>query len=279
MRAVLVFCEGEHDVVFITRSLGRLGGCTWVSGPIDQLPTPFGSNGPRLKSLIVQRYMSRELGGQHLRAAAHTPLPTFDVVVEHPASGTLYVILRSDADRSTVGVDSVLGDLEAIWQLEQGRVDIDRVATALVFDADDEGVSHRSARIRELYSPTLGEPVALDHGQWSITRRGPVGLFFFHDPATQRGTLESLLGPTVESTWPGRWTGAGAFIDEHASTGDKVRRNMSEEIKARITIAGQLQCPGDPMSVVLRHDGLPHECFMGPHSQRLVDFLLAVPWT
>ena len=43
MRAVLVFCEGTHDVVFITRSLGQLAGCTWVKLPIEQLPTPFGS--------------------------------------------------------------------------------------------------------------------------------------------------------------------------------------------------------------------------------------------
>ena len=34
MRAVLVFCEGRHDVVFTQRSLGALGDCSWVRKPV-----------------------------------------------------------------------------------------------------------------------------------------------------------------------------------------------------------------------------------------------------
>ena len=42
MKAVLVFCEGRHDVVFAQRSLGVHGGCQWVGKAIGELPSPFG---------------------------------------------------------------------------------------------------------------------------------------------------------------------------------------------------------------------------------------------
>ena len=42
MKAVLVFCEGRHDVAFAQRSLGAHGGCKWVDKPVRELPSPFG---------------------------------------------------------------------------------------------------------------------------------------------------------------------------------------------------------------------------------------------
>ena len=42
MKAVLVFCEGHHDVVFVQRSLGAHGDCKWVNKHIGELPSPFG---------------------------------------------------------------------------------------------------------------------------------------------------------------------------------------------------------------------------------------------
>lgn len=274
MRAVLVFCEGMHDVVFITRSLGQNGG-TWVGTPIDQLPTPFG-RGPNSKSFIVQLYGQRNLGERPVQAAIHATKPSFARAVRHEPSDTLYLMLQSDADRSSDDVVKLLDLLTAT--LMSGRFDVQDLATAFVFDAD-AGLAERSARFRGLYSTFFGDLTDLAHGGWLTTAKGPLGLFVFHDATTQRGTLESLLGTIVEGVWPTLWSGAGAFIDEHAQASDPVRKNASEEIKARITIAGQVQCPGDPMSIVLGRNGLPASCFSGPHSRQLVDFLLAVPWS
>lgn len=274
MRAVLVFCEGMHDVVFITRSLGQRGGM-WVGDPIDQLPTPFG-RGSNSKSFIVQLYGKRNLGERPIQTAAHAPRPSFAAVVRHEPSDTLYLMLQSDADRSSADVMELLDLLTAT--LMSGRFDVETMAAAFVFDAD-ASLLERSARFRTLYSAFFGDLTALAHGGWLGTAKGPLGLYVFHDAATQRGTLETLLGGIVEGVWPTRWSGAGTFIDEHAEATDPVRQRVSEEIKARITIAGQLQCPGDPMSIVLGRKGLPGSCFSGPHSRQLVDFLLAVPWS
>ena len=56
MKAVLVICEGRHDVVFVQRSLGAVAGCRWVKDRIKDLPPPFGTiPGPSPKGLIAQR--------------------------------------------------------------------------------------------------------------------------------------------------------------------------------------------------------------------------------
>ena len=43
MRAVLVICEGLHEIIFIQRSLGAVADCKWFEEPIGDLPSPFGS--------------------------------------------------------------------------------------------------------------------------------------------------------------------------------------------------------------------------------------------
>lgn len=42
MKAVFVFCEGNHDVAFVVRSLGQVANATWVGEPIGKLPSPLG---------------------------------------------------------------------------------------------------------------------------------------------------------------------------------------------------------------------------------------------
>lgn len=59
MKAVFVFCEGNHDVTFIVRSIGNVQkeNATWVGDPIGKLPSPLGPvpirpirTNPRLKA-------------------------------------------------------------------------------------------------------------------------------------------------------------------------------------------------------------------------------------
>ena len=76
MKAVLVFCEGYHDVVFAQRSLGAHGDCEWVDKPIGGLPSPFGSAGRvARKGLIATRFERQAIDELRLRNAARPPLP------------------------------------------------------------------------------------------------------------------------------------------------------------------------------------------------------------
>ena len=94
-KAVLVFCEGHHDVVFAQRSLGAHGGCEWVGRPIGELPSPFGRNAVVPKGFIARRLERNALEDRAVRATAHPPPPCFESIVENAAAGTMYFMIRA----------------------------------------------------------------------------------------------------------------------------------------------------------------------------------------
>lgn len=290
MRAVLVFCEGNHDVVFVSRSLGANGAADWLDKPIGELPYPFGpridpadQDRPLLPGVIEKRYAVRALDAMRVRAAAHPPTPAFEAFLEAKDKSVLYVLMRSHGDDA---VEATTEFLSALEEALEYSVSIQDVAVAFLLDADDEGVSGRQTALASRYEALLnGQSVA--HASWvkgktdSRGKTWPVGLFVFFDSQSmdQTGTLESILVPMVEQQWPARWSAAGEYIRAHAAATDPVSTKVSEFRKAQICATGQFVCPGDPMSQVLSRKGLPASAFNGPESQALVDFLTKnVPW-
>jgi hypothetical protein len=286
MRAVLVFCEGNHDVAFVTRSLGALAEARWVSDPIGKLPAPLGTK-PNPKhpgqatsqSVIARHYQRREMNDPGLTDAARAPVPVFDRVVESPSDDTLYVMMRCGSDRAAKPILGLLDDMQAVSAIVS---DLDGIAVAFVFDANGAGVDAREAAFHREYAAlfTIEQVQPLQHGQWDNGRHGPVGLFVFHDPNTRTGTLEDVLAPLVCKQWPKKWDAAGVYLDAHAEPTDRVRRGPADHQEARIGVTGQFMFPGGPMTEVVqnREDGLSKERFTGPVSRALVDFLRGVRW-
>ncbi len=285
MRAVLVFCEGNHDVAFVTRSLGALAEAQWVSHPIGKLPAPLGTK-PNPKnpsqaasqSIIARHYQGREMSELGLSDAAHAPVPVFDRVVEIP-DDTLYVMMRCGSDRAAKPILRLLDDMQAVMAVVS---DLDALAVAFVFDANGAGVGAREASFHRDYAALFAAErgQALRHGQWEKGRLGPVGLFVFHDPNTLTGTLEDVLAPLVREQWPRKWEAAGAYLDAHAEPTDRVLRSPADRQKARIGVTGQFMFPGGPMTEVVqsREEGLSKQRFTGPVSRALVGFLRDVRW-
>lgn len=278
MRALLVLCEGHHDVVFVRRSLGAVASGQYFRGRIRDLPAPFGSSGGGA-GFIKTQYARLELEERGLADAAHARPPTFEAVLSLP-DDTLCFIVRCG------GNSNVAGNLEMIERVAtlvspafREPSGVDAVAFAVVLDADDAGVEAQEARLASDYAACLdGRPAR--HGGWTKGAWGPIGLFVFHDSDadTRCGTLEDALAPMVQDAWPERWDAAGLYLDAHATETDSIRGKAAAHKKARITVAGQFVCPGEPMSRVIDRRGLPSESFRGPVSQALVAFLRAVPW-
>ena len=284
MRAVLVFCEGQHDVVFATRSLGAAG-CSWVGAPIAELPSPFGDS-KATKSLIAKRYGARALGAMALRAAGHSPVPAFEAMVESPAGGPVYAVIRNSGDTNAAAATGLIDDIQNDLAVGAGVLDISECAVAFLFDADTGGVPAREAAFHAGYSAFFGLTTQLGHGNWTQTSRGPVGLYVFHDATTGLGTLETHLAPMVQSHWPGKWTAADAFLTSHATPADAIHKSPAARLKAQISIAGQGSFPGAPMSDIIdSHSGsraaamLPKSAFQSSQAAvELVAFLQAVTW-
>ncbi len=281
MKAVLVFCEGRHDVVFVQRSLGAVAQCAWLDRRIGDLPSPFGA-APGLvpKGFIARRYDSRRLDDLNLQVARHPPLPSFEAVLEHPPSDTLYLMVRAHGRDQPASVTELLGDLEAtLSAVPTGTFDVDRYAAAFLFDANDAGVAATIDGFREHYGKHFNGLDALGNKSWVLAGTAPVGCFVVHQNGADTGTLEDHLGPMVESVWPDRTSAAAGFIDGEKTADDKVSAKSSERWKAVITAAGQFNHPGDPLSIVIGRTGLPQDPFeTSPLCRELVGFLTSVPW-
>lgn len=285
MKAVFVFCEGNHDIAFIIRSLGQIAGAKWVGDPIGRLPSPLGPiPDPRdptklkVQSLITRRYSDRNLDNLRLRAAAHAPVPVFDAVVR--TDDTYYVLIRCHGDGAANAAIELIADVKFLLNPIYGA-DIKEIAAAFVFDAD-ESLPSREASFAAEYSSLLSGVTSPTHGNW-VTGSVRTGLYVFHDPSSKKGTLEELIAPLVQAEWGARWAAADSYLATNASLGDPIQAKRSEWLKAQINVTGQFLFPGDPMSIVIGkpregRPGLGDAHFRGAESQSLVDFLVGVPW-
>lgn len=285
MKAVIVFCEGSHDVAFATRSLGVLENAEWMRKPIRELPSPFGPkpdphnpDNPKVQGIIVRHYSARLLDDLPLTAAARPPLPSFERLLYVAGIDTVFALVRCHGDGTSTAAMELLGKFQALM-LPGFNLDVGRIAAAFLFDADDAGVAGREASFAASYTAILDGNNAPRHGQWVRGSDFPVGLYLFHDRTTRQGTLEDLLVPMVETQWRDRWKAAGEYLADHQAAGDPVATKPAERRKAQICITGQFLFPGDPMTMVIERNGLPNAHFSGHESQALVDFLTGTPWT
>lgn len=282
MRAVLVFCEGQHDVVFTSRSLIRRGGVREVR-PIGQLPSPFGPKlgaygtpeKPAVTSVISDRYSNRALHSLQMRHAAHSAPPTFEGAVTMTSDDTYYVLIRCHGDSAANESQKLASDVRD--KITFGA-DISAIGLAFLFDADSQGTAVRTAHFGKSHACCLPAGQVPDHATWKQGPFGPVGLFIFHDPATLRGTLEDTLAGLASAEWPAKWADAESYLSKHAVPTDPVSKKPAERHKARISISGQFLCPGDPMTEVIGWKSLPDKHFDGPMSKSLVDFLTSPTW-
>ena len=282
MKAVLVFCEGRHDVAFARRSLGAHAGCKWVGKPVRELPSPFGRVRPAGKGLIATRYERHALEELTVQAAAHPPLPCFESVVENTATNTLFVLVRTHGqDRTTEVLDLLQALNNTITEEHAGTFDVSQYAAAFLFDANGEGVASTLAVFRDRYGEHFGDLSNLEHSEWVTTNPVPVGCFVFHSAQDQTGTLDDHLAPMVESAWPERYAAARHFIDDNREGADEVSSSDAARLKAIVTASGQFDLPGAPMTVVVgdREKGLPRARFKeSPLSAELAGFLAGAPW-
>ena len=278
MKAVLVICEGRHDIIFVQRSLGAVAGCDWFKGTIRELPSPFGRIPRRsAKGLIVQR-LEQNPEALTLQAAAYPPLPQFVSAVMDEDKQTLYVLILAKGKQQAAAVVKLLRGVNA--SLGLGSMDISRYATAFLFDANDEGLAATLATFRKGYGKHFGDLSKADHADWMEVPTCHVGVFVIHkSPSDQTGTLEDHLAPLAAEAWPGHFDAASAFIDNGRQTDETVSKSEVNRLKAIITSAGQFEHPGAPLSTIVARKGIPEAHFKKCKlSQELVRFLQAVPW-
>lgn len=279
MKAVLVFCEGDHDVVFVKRSLGACANCERMDDrPIRELPSPFGASRTVPKGLIAQRF--DELAVEDLALQEDDrPTPQFSSVVVDAANEVMFALIRAGGKGKAKPVLRLVAYVDAL--MDAAEHEVTEHAVAFLFDANDVGLNATVSAFRSDYASYYGDLDGMEHAQWLRPKAVPVpvGLYVFHAEGKETGTLENNVAPMVATEWPERYDAASRFIDQNSIPGQEVLKNEARMLKAVITAAGQFDHPGRSLGAVLARKGLPVERYKASSAANdLVSFLLATPW-
>lgn len=277
MKAVVVLCEGRHEILFVQRSMGAIADCRWVNASIVNLPSPFGTMPGRSKGLIATR-LERDVDELTLRGAAYPPLPQFESALIDKETDALFILVRANGKNQAGAIIDLLDEVHDSMDVDD--LDVSTHAVAFLFDANAAGLAATLDQFRRDYESHFGGLADVAHSGWIRTAKCPLGVFVIHRSDTDStGTLEDHLAPMVESAWPDWYAGARGFIDGHRRGGDGASRNEAARLKAIITSAGQLEHPGTSLATVVDRDGLPEAQYKAsPLAQTLTAFLRTVPW-
>ena len=253
----------------------------WVGRPIGELPSPFGRSRVARKGLIATRIERHAIDELAIQAAAHSPLPSSESVVENTATDTIFFMMRANGKTQSDPIVSLLGALSVtLAGVPVGTFDVSEYAAAFLFDANGEGVASTLSDFGARYTSEFGDLSSVVHASWLDATTVPVGCFVFHKSSQDpTGTLEQHLRSMAAGAWPDQDTKAEFFIDDARCPDHKVSRSDAERLKAIITAAGQLNNPGDPMSIIIGRSGIPEEQFRKSNlSRQLASFLTEIPW-
>lgn len=275
MKAVLVFCEGMHDVVFVRRSLKARGGYSTIKRSVRELPSPFGRSATATMGFIATHFYRQDI--EDLKIDSEYPrTPKFESFVESTSGNPIFILVRVGGNTKAEQVIGLLQDLDVT--LGADRYDVTEYAAAFLFDANARGLLETLKAFRQDYGSHLGDLSQIEHAKWISTATIPIGVFVFHrSPQEETGTLEDHLAPMIQSWTPDRYADAKAFIEKNENSSDAVSDNEAKRQKAVFTATGQFNHPGASLSVIL-NKGLPTEQFMAsPMSKALAEFLENAP--
>jgi len=267
VRLLTVVVEGDHDVVFVERTLRSRCGYAPYTARLEDYPRPLGGGATSLLLSFVRRTAQQSLP---LSEAKMVPRPGVDVALQHTDGQTLALVFN------THGVERDLQFVRDLHELLSASPRLNAFRTAdflFLADADTVGAAGRAARLVEVVGGVVGVS-SLAHRAWTQGTLGEVGLYVFAAPDRDAGALEDHLWPMVQQCRPEAFAAAQAYIDGCDPPESLLRGNATRRAKAIITSAGQFAFPGQPMAKMIRHDALSSELFRdAPVVVDFADFL------
>ena len=286
MRAVLVICEGRHDIAFVQRSMCAIAGGLLKGVRVGELPSPFGTI-PRGSDGLIAEHIEKSAkrkraADRKLLGAAILPLPQFDDAVWDDGRNEIYLFVNSGGIDRHDDVIELLEGVDESMDLPGFDMDITEYATAFLVDANDRGIDETQKNVCNRYSNHFRKLSATAHATWTDSDKCPVGIFIFCR-CDGTGTLEDHVAPMAALAWKERYKNACNFIDQGKKNSDKVSRRRANRLKAIIACVGQFNFPGDSLFSVIKHGGrdggIPDSEFKNSKvSNELVEFLQGVRW-
>jgi hypothetical protein len=282
MKALMIFCEGPHDVAFVRSIFETLFSFRRVSWKFSEYPSPFN----QLFKRSVERHAAQDLA---LDMAHKFFLP--DQVLMR--DGQLVLLFNSGGKSKIDKIKELLSDLIPMMLnagvfLQNATEAISESKYLFFYDADDVGAES----VREQTYAAFAQLIAGEQwmaAPWSIDAHNPFAAvsddkaIYIWGATPENGTLEDLLHPMFAVENAKSIEMAEAYIDSAFTwdlTNGELKRSVAETAKRKkaiITAIGQRKKPGSSMNVVLDQAKLVStETLLSNHNvQSLARFITA----
>lgn len=279
-RPVLVLCEGPHDIAFLTRLLALTADAIPQDVAVSKLEWPFGK-------LFTDRFASRNANDAKLGSSGPVlpdEPPLLDAVWKLPDDSRQWYFLNCCGDSRSGQINAFFKLVIALSQMPEPDRRLTELGIVFVNDADDIGIAARQKRITDnhaaLLSPLLPNFATLAANGVQHSGGYGAGTCVFSKPGTDKGTLEEIVWPMMQATDSTRHDLSLALMEKFAVHGTKIGpdKPVSKMLKAALTTAGQVECPGYSLAVVLRETQALDASAMkaDPSSQAFVNVLMKV---
>lgn len=271
VRAILVFCEGPHDVAFVKKVFRIQLEFEKLEVPFSELPSPF-------HHLFKQTVLTHSAKDLSLDMAHKFFLP--DIIFQ---KDDYFVFIYNSGGKSKY--DTIRQLISLFMPLHaqaktfaQGSAIVSNVKYLFLYDADDIGLSVVADQIKSEFEIIDDEPFLSE--EWQNSARSHFGLIandkaiYTWGASPQQGTLEDLIYPMFETDQNGLMDKAYIAINDMFTWDDTVSAQAKRK-KATITLIGQRKKPGLPMSMVLGETDLITKATWKSHAMvnDFVDFL------
>jgi hypothetical protein len=260
IKALLVFCEGPHDLAYVRMVLRKLMGFDKLEVVFSKLPSPF----HKLFAQSVSTHAAQDLS---LDMSHKFFLP--DSILKK--ANTIVALYNCGGKDQHEKIKELLSDYLLVFPqarifAEGAQEVVDAVKYLFLYDADAEGLNGVLANIEEKLHTINDKNFITD--DWSVTDTSSSGkvsgdkAVFVWGETSAKGTLEDILYPMFKQDNELIFSKASTAIDDLFSWNiiDEDPRKAVPEIEKRhksiLTVAGQRRKPGSSMNVVIEQSKL-----------------------
>jgi len=252
---IIVFCEGDHDIAFLTRILSVNGFLPYMK-KVKEFVKP-------LKDLYIKNLSNKKIEDFEFKFQRPKIKVPYSVFIK---DNTLVIFHNFDGDGNILndGANSIISMYISLNKENRRKIEkYEKLNYRFLYflDADKEGVENRLNNLKE--SLDLDE---LNHYEITNKNDDEFGCYIFYDdldPNTY-GKLEDVLLNIMKPNNKDIFEKSESFISNNTLATDRQRKfickNLEEkyqgnpqfkEQKSVISIAGQLQFSGSSNAVII----------------------------
>jgi len=291
VNALLVFCEGDHDVTYVRKVLKCLMGYKDVKKKFADLPHPF-------NNLLTQTVKNHIQGDLSLDMAHTFFLPSAILSKDRQ----LILLFNTGGKNKYREIHKLILDYHPLLNEPylQNRANevVEKHGYLFLYDADDNGLNKVMEYVREKFSTIYdwdinNEPIAdsnlifMSDADWIDSLDSPFGKYvenkavFVWGANPESGTLEDILMPMFTTEHAAKMQTITKALDDCFSW--NTRSEKTEEAipetarkhKATLTMLGQREKPGSGLSLILKQSKLLSSTMLenNPTTQQFVQFV------